>query len=58
MLQGTRRLRSGLNFLDAVEMTQNPVNFAACLSIIYRNQSRFVKYRQSRVDRLVSEMCG
>ena len=58
MLQGTRRLRPGPNFVDAVEMTQNPVNFAACLSIIYRNQSRFVKYRQSKLDRLASEMCA
>ena len=58
MLQGTRRLRSGQDFLNAVEMTQNPVNFAACLSIIYRNQSRFVKYSQSRLNRLVSEMCA
>jgi hypothetical protein len=56
MLEGTRRLRSEPDFLYAVEMTQNLVNFAACLSIIYRNQSRFVKYSQSRLYRLVSEM--
>ena len=58
MLQGARRLRSGPNFLDTVEMTQNPVNFAARLSIIYRNQSIFVKYSQRRLNRTASEMCA
>ena len=48
----------GLNFRDAVEMTQNPVNFAVCLSIICSNQSIFVKYAQRRLIRTASKMCA
>jgi len=46
------------NCLNAVEITQNPVNFAACLSIIYRIQSIFVKYSQRRLYRRAPEMCA
>jgi hypothetical protein len=58
MVSGACRTGFGLNFLDAAEMTQNPVNFAARLSIIYRIQSIFVKYAQRRLNRTASEMCA
>jgi len=48
----------GLNFGDVVEMTQNPVNFAACLSIICSNQSIFVKYARRRLNRTASKLCA
>jgi hypothetical protein len=40
-----------------LEMKQNPANFAACLSMICRIRSRFVKYRQIRLNQQSSEMC-
>ena len=50
------RVGLGANFLRVVELKQNPVNFDACLSIIYRIQSIFVKYAQSRLNQSASEM--
>jgi len=58
VLQGSRLMGFGLNFQDAVEMTQNPVNFAAGLSIICSNQSIFVKYARRRLYRTASKMCA
>jgi len=58
MLQDSHFIGLGLNFRDAVEMTQNPVNFAVCLSIICSNQSIFVKYARRRLNRTASKMCA
>jgi hypothetical protein len=46
------------NFRGVVELKQNPVNFAVCLSIINRIQSIFVKYAQLRLNQSASEMCA
>jgi len=48
----------GLNLRDVVEMPQNHVNFAARLSIICCNQSKFVKYAQRRLNRTASKLCA
>jgi len=58
MLVKTVRASFGANSRGVVELRQNPVNFAACLSIIYRIQSIFVKYAQMRLNQSASEMCA
>jgi hypothetical protein len=47
-----------VNFGHEAVMKQIRVNFAARLSIIYRIQSKFVKYAQTRLNQSTSEMCA
>jgi hypothetical protein len=58
MLQGINSVDYAMNFRRGAVMKQIRVNFAARLSIIYRIQSKFVKYAQTRVNQSTSEMCA
>ena len=58
MLYGINSVDYETNFGHGAVMKQIRVNFAARLSIIYRIQSKFVKYAQTRLNQSTSEMCA